>query len=269
MVDKNWGGLVQRYVSTGQGAQGITADPLAIVVYGTPSLVATRQEGFYVPVSRVQTEVAVLTDSIAALRQAIQRKDNRTFAMELFEGTRAAESLDAPAAQEAPGLDAAAAGRRAEASAVVAWAGASRRRERRHRERSIACPIETIRDTNDLVTELFGPRPHLVKGSSRTRQGASREGQSAGRRRGCLPGLRLPAGLDRRGALVQFRLRSGDSETYAYGCLVSVRFNPSVGILLKFSADVTTLALHPGQQSGYAGGRRRQPDRLGFSSASD
>jgi hypothetical protein len=36
-------------------------------------------------VSRVRTEVAVLTDNIAALRQAIQRKDNRTFAMELFE----------------------------------------------------------------------------------------------------------------------------------------------------------------------------------------
>jgi hypothetical protein len=76
---------VQRYVSTGQGSQGITADPRAIVVYGTPSLVATRQEGFYVPVSRVRSEVAVLTDNIAALRRAIQRKDNRTFAMELFE----------------------------------------------------------------------------------------------------------------------------------------------------------------------------------------
>jgi conjugative relaxase-like TrwC/TraI family protein len=85
VVDKNWGGLVQRYVSTGQGSQGITADPRAIVVYGTPSLVATRQEGFYVPVSRVRTEVAVLTDNIAALRRAIQRKDNRTSAMELFE----------------------------------------------------------------------------------------------------------------------------------------------------------------------------------------
>jgi conjugative relaxase-like TrwC/TraI family protein len=83
VVDKGWGGLVQRYVGTGQSAQGLTA-PRAIVVYGTPSLVATRREGFYVPVSRVRTEVAVLTDSAAALRQAIQRQDTRTFATELF-----------------------------------------------------------------------------------------------------------------------------------------------------------------------------------------
>jgi hypothetical protein len=83
VVDKDWGGLVQRYVSTGQGAQGITEDR-AVVVYGTPSLVATRQEGFYVPVSRVRKEVAVLTDSNAALREAIQRQESRKFAMELM-----------------------------------------------------------------------------------------------------------------------------------------------------------------------------------------
>lgn len=83
MVDKDWGGLVQRYVSTGQGAQGIT-EKRAIVVYGTPSLVATRQEGFYVPVSRVSKEVAVLTDSNAALRAAIQRQESRKSAMELM-----------------------------------------------------------------------------------------------------------------------------------------------------------------------------------------
>ncbi|HLJ92762.1 MAG TPA: MobF family relaxase [Gemmataceae bacterium] len=84
VVDKDWGGLVQRYVSTGQGAQGITASR-GIVVYGTPSLVATRQEGFYVPVSRVRMEVAVLTDSNAELRRAIQKQDSRKFATELFE----------------------------------------------------------------------------------------------------------------------------------------------------------------------------------------
>jgi conjugative relaxase-like TrwC/TraI family protein len=83
VVDKEWGGLVQRYVGTGQGAQGITENR-AIVVYGTPSLVATRQEGFYVPVSRVRKEVAVLTDSNAELRAAIQRQESRKSAMELM-----------------------------------------------------------------------------------------------------------------------------------------------------------------------------------------
>jgi hypothetical protein len=86
VIEKNSGALVQRYVRTGQGGQGITADPRAIVVYGTPSLVATRQEGFYVPCSRVRSELAVLTDSNAALRQAIQKQDVRKFATELFQG---------------------------------------------------------------------------------------------------------------------------------------------------------------------------------------
>ena len=86
VVDKNWGGLVQRYVGTGQGAQGITATR-GIVVYGTPSLVATREEGWYVPVSRVRKEVAVLTDSNEELRKAIQRqdKDKAKSATELLE----------------------------------------------------------------------------------------------------------------------------------------------------------------------------------------
>ena len=84
VVDKDWGGLVQNYVSTGQGAQGRTAQR-AIVVYGTPSLVATRREGFYVPVSRVRKEVAVLTDSNAALREAIQSQESRKLASELVE----------------------------------------------------------------------------------------------------------------------------------------------------------------------------------------
>lgn len=83
MVDRNWGGLGQDYVRTGQGSQGITENR-AIVVYGTPALVATRQEGFYVPVSRVRKEVAVLTDSIAELREAIQKQDHRQSATELL-----------------------------------------------------------------------------------------------------------------------------------------------------------------------------------------
>src|SRR5262249_21047636 len=87
VVDKNWGGLVQDYVSTGQGAQGKTANR-AIVVYGTPSLVATRQEGFYVPVSRVRKEVAVLTDSNVELRQAIQKLESRNLSSDLVEGGR-------------------------------------------------------------------------------------------------------------------------------------------------------------------------------------
>jgi conjugative relaxase-like TrwC/TraI family protein len=87
IIDKEWGGLVQGYVSTGQAAQGKTATN-AIVVYGTPSLVATRQEGFYTPVSRVRSEVAVLTDDVTALRKAIQRQERKKSATELMQPRR-------------------------------------------------------------------------------------------------------------------------------------------------------------------------------------
>ncbi len=84
VVSKDWGGLNQDYVSTGQASQGKTA-PRGIVVYGTPSLVATKHEGFYVPVSRVRMEVAVLTDSNEHLRQAIQRRESKKLASELVQ----------------------------------------------------------------------------------------------------------------------------------------------------------------------------------------
>ncbi len=50
-------------------------------------------------------------------------------------------------------------------------------------------------------------------------------------------------GLQDRALAVEFRFRTGNAEWFAYSCLVGWRFNPSVGLLLKFTADVTTLVL--------------------------
>jgi hypothetical protein len=50
-------------------------------------------------------------------------------------------------------------------------------------------------------------------------------------------------GLDARALAVEFRFCNGNSEWHAYSCLVSWRYNPSVGLLLKFTSDVTTLVL--------------------------
>jgi len=49
------------------------------------------------------------------------------------------------------------------------------------------------------------------------------------------PAFGFLRGLDARALALEFRLRSGDSEWFAYSCLVSWRFNPSVGLLLKFT----------------------------------
>jgi hypothetical protein len=100
-------------------------------------------------------------------------------------------------------------------------------------------------DTDDLVKQVFRPPAYLVKGGSRVLQGLppTKSNKPLDADGDACRAFGYRRGLTDMALTVQFRLRSGDSETYAYGCLVSVRFNPSVGLLLKFSADVTTLAL--------------------------
>jgi hypothetical protein len=51
-------------------------------------------------------------------------------------------------------------------------------------------------------------------------------------------------GIRDRALAVEFRFRDGNSEWHAYGCLTAWRFNPSAGVLLKFTGgDVVTLVL--------------------------
>jgi hypothetical protein len=53
-------------------------------------------------------------------------------------------------------------------------------------------------------------------------------------------------GQHERAVMLEFRLRNGNSEWYAYSCLVSLRHDPSVGLLLRFTGDVLTLVLVSG-----------------------
>ncbi|HEV8062397.1 MAG TPA: hypothetical protein VGP68_21135 [Gemmataceae bacterium] len=50
-------------------------------------------------------------------------------------------------------------------------------------------------------------------------------------------------GLHDRALAIEFRLSNGNREWFTYQLLSSWRFNPSVGLLLKFTSDVTTLVL--------------------------
>ena len=46
-----------------------------------------------------------------------------------------------------------------------------------------------------------------------------------------------------RALAIEFRLRTGDSEWLSYQILNSWRFNPSVGVLMKFTGDAITLVV--------------------------
>src|SRR5262245_53131097 len=50
-------------------------------------------------------------------------------------------------------------------------------------------------------------------------------------------------GLHDRGLMIEFRFRDGNTESFPYSWLGPVRFNPSIGLLLRFTGDVVTLVL--------------------------
>jgi hypothetical protein len=60
---------------------------------------------------------------------------------------------------------------------------------------------------------------------------------------GQCPAFGYLRGLDARALAVEFRFRDGNSDWYSYGLLSNWRHNPSIGLLLKFTSDVTTLVL--------------------------
>ncbi len=57
------------------------------------------------------------------------------------------------------------------------------------------------------------------------------------------PAFGFLRGLDARALAVEFRFRDGNRETFSYNLLASWRFNPSAGLMLKFTSDVVTLVL--------------------------
>jgi hypothetical protein len=53
-------------------------------------------------------------------------------------------------------------------------------------------------------------------------------------------------GIRDRALVIEFRYRDGNSDFYPYSWLGPWRFNPSVGLLLKFTGDAVTLVLIQG-----------------------
>ncbi|HLJ92763.1 MAG TPA: hypothetical protein VKU02_06155 [Gemmataceae bacterium] len=100
-------------------------------------------------------------------------------------------------------------------------------------------------DSNDIVEGFLAHSPHLakVRGSYSPETTKEKGKEPEGDEETCAAFGYL-RGLQDRALAIEFRLRSGDSECYAYSCLVSWRFNPSIGLLVKFTTgDGVTLVL--------------------------
>ncbi|OWK40974.1 hypothetical protein [Fimbriiglobus ruber] len=71
---------------------------------------------------------------------------------------------------------------------------------------------------------------------------AAAEDPPADEEEGC-PAFGYLRGTRDRALAVEFRFANGNSDTFPYSHLAGWRFDPSVGLLLKFTADVVTLVL--------------------------
>jgi len=67
---------------------------------------------------------------------------------------------------------------------------------------------------------------------------------ATGRRRACLSGIRIPPWNSRpRFGGWNFRFRNGSNAWFSYAWLGAFFYEPSVGLLLKFTGDTVTLVL--------------------------
>jgi hypothetical protein len=82
------------------------------------------------------------------------------------------------------------------------------------------------------VDKLFGS-PNSAKDQDAGQDGEEIAGAAFGFLRG----------LHDRALALELRFRTGDRDTFSYSCLASYRYNPSVGLLVKFTSDITTLVL--------------------------
>jgi hypothetical protein len=91
---------------------------------------------------------------------------------------------------------------------------------------------------NSAASELAQRYPHLA---GRTGVPAADMKEDEGE--DCCQAFGFLRGLHERALTVELRFRDGNRHGFAYSCFVEWWYNPSVGLLLKFTGDLVTLVL--------------------------
>jgi hypothetical protein len=95
-------------------------------------------------------------------------------------------------------------------------------------------------DTKHIDRIQHCPPPQGLSGILQAKETDTEDAESACRAFGYLRGIRDHS------AAVEFRFRDGNSMSFNYSWLGTWRFNPSEGLLLKFSGDLVYLVLIKG-----------------------
>lgn len=96
-----------------------------------------------------------------------------------------------------------------------------------------------MRDDKPTYQERLQRNPHLA---GHTGNLQNKTADAEGGEASC-PAFGYLRGIRERADAVEFRFRNGDSVWFPYGWLGTWRFNPSEGLLLKFSGDLVYLVL--------------------------
>jgi hypothetical protein len=89
----------------------------------------------------------------------------------------------------------------------------------------------------------MGDNPDVLNLFERKIQAVQPERKEEESEQGACPAFGFLRGLKAQALAVEFRFRTGDRDWYPYSWLGPWRYNPSVGLLLKFTGDLTTLVL--------------------------
>jgi hypothetical protein len=90
-------------------------------------------------------------------------------------------------------------------------------------------------DNNRLLLKTLGLQPPAARPNAEPKPTESDEDEC--------PTFGYLRGVRERALAIELRLRTGNREYFSYGHLASWRYNPSVGLLLKFTDDRVTLVL--------------------------
>ena len=95
----------------------------------------------------------------------------------------------------------------------------------------------------DESRNLEQPQKNSVLSSFRSAKETANETDAVGNEEDACPAFGYLRGIRDRALALQLRYRNGNSDWFSYSLLGSWRYNPSVGILLKFSGYVVSLVL--------------------------
>jgi hypothetical protein len=95
---------------------------------------------------------------------------------------------------------------------------------------------------NSEARDRLRQNPPFTFASTRLPKDNDKEIDSAAEEESC-PAFGYLTGLRDRALALQLLFRTGNRDWFSYGLLASWRFNPSLGLLLKFTGDLLTLVL--------------------------